>query len=1035
MSGVLGTGSRLHLRLFIERLEVPVIAANVTASVGSPAACQVEMVPTDAALRLLPRTVVHLFYLDANSVRYAGDSPDGRRDDVVNDSAYKLLFCGEAFDIVYSKSGTGQRSVVLNCLDFSNHWDTSYLYQMRFVDSGAVGAESEIAGSRRVFVGAGGGGVHPFDDIISQPANVISDMAGTKTPRNVRLSGVSDSLGGLLRVLEAVGGVQGDSIGLNAWSTISERRVRLLDQIAADSGETAKNLYRQSVLLDWLKNRLGDLGEVISFRRIIELINSFIFYNVVPNPVAVYLEGDRTVPDYPPTGAEIPTGLVPDMLTAEAVLLDKMRARGWDGSGTKPPVHRSSGWRSLAAAQELASRGIGAGEHSRHNYGMAIDVSLNVASNGMGFAQGKKATSTDPVTLGASQGLYQLALNLVDSKQITESQQLINEMEAIAVGAGTRFQLFVDFYRDLGEVVSETTQATGVGLTWGGDFKKSDDVFSLFSLGNDPVHVMLSDAASRIDALRPPPSEPDPALSTEGRQSLITQIFRPDVWYVAPPACNVIYPEEFGQLTFRRQMMLEFTRFQLDTYDKLVGASLTRQTYFAPVLSNEESLTVGGIGSAAKAIIYEHEKFSGIVPRLEHMTEESFYASVVEGREDIFTEDSGAVDSKIEAAAYKDEPENPIDRYASRATAFKFLSNRYAARSLSVSGIFLPRLVAGFPGVVIDKPPTTGSSRPIHFLGMVVSVQHSLSAVGGANTFVTMSHARSHRSSSNEIDDLFAKSALEEGNAFSLQQRDVTTAIDVTKTHTAGERRVLEWVIPHVLLSPTVPTSFEDTGLLLGLLGPNDKQVTKITLKGPSTQVSAADPELLSQVPWGTSGPVTVPFATLEVVEKDAETVGIEEAIRPPWVSDDYSNANIGDNIYTPFFDCKSILDGTGTDTVEEAVDALAKSYALVSGGGMQAPGHIWARTRRGGATLNQVLLRSAEDREAFHYFVGGAHSSSRGGQPFENLEGLDLDQKLRGQFNDDKQEIRGDMDPRKERYERARVYQDELLRMRGFRG
>lgn len=101
----------------------------------------------------------------------------------------------------------------------------------------------------------------------------------------------------------------------------------------------------------------------------------------------------------------------------------------------------------------------------------------------------------------------------------------------------------------------------------------------------------------------------------------------------------------------------------------------------------------------------------------------------------------------------------------------------------------------------------------------------------------------------------------------------------------------------------------------------------------------------------------------------------------------------------------------------------------------MQAPGHIWARTRRGGATLNQVLLRSAEDREAFHYFVGGAHSSSRGGQPFENLEGLDLDQKLRGQFNDDKQEIRGDMDPRKERYERARVYQDELLRMRGFRG
>ena len=103
----LASGERLRIRLFVERIEVPVIAATIVATEGAGAIAQIEIVPTDRALTFPPRTTVHLFFLDyqefertdgrdlGDGVKHASLIPQGGEYQL--DQFYKLLFMGEMF--------------------------------------------------------------------------------------------------------------------------------------------------------------------------------------------------------------------------------------------------------------------------------------------------------------------------------------------------------------------------------------------------------------------------------------------------------------------------------------------------------------------------------------------------------------------------------------------------------------------------------------------------------------------------------------------------------------------------------------------------------------------------------------------------------------------------------------------------------------------------------------------------------------------------------------------------------------------------
>jgi len=821
----MGTGAnveRLHIRLFLEGVEIPVIAATVNCSMNSPVSAQFEIVPTDAALRFKPRTTVHAFFLDTSDPKYIADEDTGLLP--VGPDIYKLLFCGEVFDIVFSKSGAGSRSIVLNCLDFSSLWDTTYIYLLRFATGvgDSSGGRNVVSGSQAVFLGS----PELLDDTgLNSPQQLIARLASQrKFASNPAFNGVTDNIGGLLAVLELIGGIPGATLGLYDWQTVQERRVRLMDQIGTDSGRTAAKIFDQTILEEWLVNSLGQSGEYISFREIIEQIMAYIYYGVAPQAVAIYRNGTRAVPQYlvptpppPTTGASANRQLVnvdPDMITAYYELERIMRETyGW-GAGTKPPMEITS-----------ANGGTHA-PNSFHYYGLALDVRpVGFALGGFSFMNGSIRGPTGSLATylknpQAHTG-WNFARNLARENNIKTREELERQLDAY--GMKDKFLTTVNFFVDLGKAVkdfngrnipatSSRAKMPYIQMKWGNAFKSQsvDPALSLYGLNADIVHIELSPSHNReagVNASASPPQ--NGAESTSGtenalspaesvayavpssnskvaklpRQRMYTQIFRPDCWFVAPPMCNVIFPEEYTSFSFRRQMMREITRLELDTFNLMLNDALLRTVYFAPRIKGFDSLTSSG-NTANKRLVYLHERFSGVIPKTEQMPDLPFYA-----KKEIVEQVSGfssttditraAVDVNATPEAYTGEATNLIERFASRAVTFHFLSYRYAARSMSVSGRFMPRLVLGFPGAVVDRPSTAEELRPIHHLGMVTSVQHSINQSGGF-TFVSFSHARSHRTKRNEIDDLFAEYAG--GTVFDVQDQVTSGSFDTAYT-------------------------------------------------------------------------------------------------------------------------------------------------------------------------------------------------------------------------------------------------------------
>jgi len=158
-------GKELHIRLFLEGQEIPVISAQVKAQVSSPATAGIQVVATDNILKLKPRTLVHLFFLDpydrdvevggGPGPSYASTLDKTQLDSGValgsaaeENRKYKLLFSGEVLGINFVKTA-GSRQAVLKCADFTTYWDSAKQY---YKNSNPLSSESR--GKVQAFIGA-----------------------------------------------------------------------------------------------------------------------------------------------------------------------------------------------------------------------------------------------------------------------------------------------------------------------------------------------------------------------------------------------------------------------------------------------------------------------------------------------------------------------------------------------------------------------------------------------------------------------------------------------------------------------------------------------------------------------------------------------------------------------------------------------------------------------------------------------------------------------------------------------------------------
>lgn len=1088
----LGRGQLLHLRLFIENIEVPVIGAMVSASEGAPAAAQIEVVPSDAALSLLPRTKVELFFLDYDGTFSVSEDerlPEHKlrvdHSKGIADSQYKLLFAGELFTVMYTKSGPGSRSVMLQCLDDSNVWDTSFMYMMRYADTQG---ESAIAGNTSLFLGLTSAS-QQFDDILNRPEIVLRQISQRQRALSPSLQQSSGLIGGLFGVLEVLGGIEGEFVGVTAWHTIQEARNRLMDQIVGDSGQTSKALFDNATFESWLTGALGQRGAVISFREIINLINSYIYYAVFPNPVGVYKPGQRTLPEWPEGLTALALGrgqaLDPEFSETMSEILGVLISRGWDGK-SRPLAQETSGFRTLEDRNRIR-RQLGRPPLSRkpemaHDWGFAMDISIPLGVDEEGNAisigvQGGGAAES----IEKARTTMQKAWTIIEQSPtpITKPEQLKatglltdREFEGLATAAA--------FFIDVRFVISNGNYDVSYGGNW---FDRPNPVWKLWGLGWDPVHIQRGSWKELIgeEVLAAGGATDSPELrefyeSLPERERLYTQFFRPDVWFVPPPACNIIFPEEVSSFTYTRQMMRETTRLQLQTFNALYESLLLNQVYFAPDLQQVESLAAGGLGSADKAIVYPHEKYTGIIPKLERISEIAFYSRMSEDnripRRELSEEDEEGVEQTAETH---------IDQWAARTAAFNFLTHRYAARTVVCTMRFAPRLAAGFPALIIDRPITQGEKlnkiTPTHFLGMVRTLSHSVTQAGG-QTSMSMSHARSHKIG-DETDDLFSESIYEGGGVLSVQTdtRQSTYELviqDVISGEEVDEDLALskdEWDFAvllnrHLLNGGEIdPVPENWNAPQYGnppVVGPRSGgavtsiSVTDVPRSTPVLEEKLApDQQLLQQIRAfsdvdpsterrifgsgpGNRGFELFNFSKIQISENldEGGTLPLEEAIRPPWISDEYSNQNVG-KLYREMLGCGSLIDlydlqpeeGFAYQSITQTVDFLVAEYSQVSNeGSSSSDSFIQSKTQRSYASIPQVI--GTRDDPGFYFYSAGEYSNLEGEFYSWMREGAPTQVNINEEI-----QISGELDPRLGRYKKAEAYQQDLLRSHGLRG
>ncbi len=753
----MSVGQFLGLRLFLEGVEIPVVSATVQCQKNAPATASIQIPANDYALDLRPRTLVHLFCYDLyNGVppqemvsvggpgvrvqqREQGvdpeleglfpperfESTDEQDATDLDNSNWKLLFGGEVVGFHFSKA-PGTRAIVLQCLDWSSYWDIAYQYQVSGFSLGG-------GGIRAAFTGAS---TSVFNDFLEGSGDVVVNLM-SRPPRSYpTLRGTL--LGALVHIIEAIGGVyfgRRAVRGVNDFFSLAEMRLHLTQMVGA-------NPYRQTDEVRLLRARgfgslfrrsLSGLGKLVSVRAVLMALQRYIFHEIIPITTPRYIPPltDPNLPRYETLGIE-------------------------EDEETRPIARAAS--RIKARCQELIDRQQAstdsrqARRQSDRRGGLRVEI-----------------RRLNRICQQAARRARRVGLQGGNYTSFSEFFGIPEVSRAFAV-ASTRFNLVLES-TNRGQRPDVRTNTF-----FPPDSRSAEDVIRLLTaIATDMQQVLDSRHRRRVQRRT---SQPDPP------PRLITQLYRPDIWMVAPPRCNVIFPELYSSFNYARDFNREVTRLLLRTHSAFFGSDvLFDGFYMAPSRllgqRRQRQITRGRSSENFDAPVHvvrdlmEHELFTGIIPTFERMSDLNLHA--LRG---------GAVEINGTRVGYAQLAANHI-----------FFQYRFKSRQLMYSGKFNPYVAFGFPMLIIDKyldvdqirngeydhaiaarlalavregegdtrPPQSEFSelreadqarvreiftelitnRPnTHFLGTPESMTHMVSAQSGGTTQIQMGYAR-----------------------------------------------------------------------------------------------------------------------------------------------------------------------------------------------------------------------------------------------------------------------------------------------------
>lgn len=653
---------RLHLRCFAEGVEIPVIAAVVQSQPNQPAAASIQIPANDFALQLKPRTLIHLYFYDfyrgapsSERAWVAGDgiAVDSRERDPdlegiipperlattdaqeatdLENENYRLLFAGELVGFNVEKTPSS-RGIVLQCLDFSMYWDYAFQYQVQGFSLGGGGINAAFTGASTTV----------FNSFLEGNGDIIVGLMNT-APRNYpNLRGTL--LGAITHIIEAIGGVNFGTRsirGVNDFFSIAELRLKITQMLGANPFEQQNEVRLMSAngFGSLFRRALAGLGRQVSIRAVLNALQRYIFHEVIP----------VTSPHY------IPALVDPNRPQYETVAITT--------NDSYAPV--------VNAARRIKQRALDINE--RQLASTDADTARRLSARNGGLR----------VELERLAALCGTAAGLARRLAVRERSRFVGDLEIHQIFAvnAVRFQR-----------INEQTRRA----------QRTDVRTNTFFSPETPEGQQVAQLAEQIaaDMERVATAQIRRRVLTGNRQAdpparLLTQLYRPDVWMVAPPRCNVIFPELYSSFNYGRSYMDEVTRLMLRTHSAFFGSDFLFDGYYmAPsrILGSRSGASIGrgrvGIEPPDLADapawfirdLMDHELYTGIIPKFERMSDLNLHA--LRG---------GSV--MIDGVRVG---------YAQLAANHIFFQYRFKSRQLQVQGKFNPFVTLGFPALVIDK--------------------------------------------------------------------------------------------------------------------------------------------------------------------------------------------------------------------------------------------------------------------------------------------------------------------------------------------
>jgi hypothetical protein len=941
----------LGLRLFLEGIEVPAISAQVTIQQDRPATAAIQVIPTDMAMNLLPRTLVHLFYLDPDELPDAYEeeritgigeprTENNRNRISAKDVQYKLLFCGEVIGFNYGKT-PATRQLILQCMDLSSYWDTCYQW---FADY-SVGGDGLTDRSHQ-FVGAG---ASMFNSVAGGHQWVIGRLLNSK-PKNKAYQNAGGLLGGLIHLLEAIGGVRyskGDPgfNGVNDFFTIAELRYNLLSMIGAvESDETSQKMFANKAFRAWLRNGMTSLGSLLSFRDIVNHVNRHIYHNIYPNPCSRFVaEGSEDQEKQFTTYSSI----FSDDDNIGPTLVDELKQLGRNVAISK------------MFFDDVFEEPRGTPDKLIKKWGIPFWIERGQPAEGIvktpsdSFLRGRRSIAALDNVLGFAE---------------TSASQLKTDDKSDVLSKLT------DIRSRLATLLRSSKQYNVTGRTDVADIQ--DEAGKHL----DELNAML-DILGDLLGMKKKARKGNKTVTLRTGAHLYSQLILPELFFASPPRCNVLFPDQYYQFSFSRNFMREVTRLSCRGGLGMIaggrrGAKLLGSHYFAPDIVDAKGKHLYSTWDKGARILMPHEVHSGIIPKFEWVSDAHRWGS--KAAKDTNKSDAFHQSGKV--------------GYVQRLANYQLYIHRWSSRSMSVTGVFNPNLVIGLPALVMDRAMPAPAvvkminSRlgrrwmPTQYLGKLTALTHQVHQ-GGGQSSMQLTKCRTHRA----LDDEFMGVLTREVEQLKevtftrvIGPRELIRSADYGSIPKAGEINVgafgVKYYVKDLELMKSILRQFIDkeNGKIEGKRYFNNSAVLKKIVQTGSILLSPAEARKLEikgalDQKWCFSGrteesvedvgtnpdgspitetvtrsieglalpaKMTLTFSKMVGTGKyDRVNRTVEEAIRPGWYSPLWGNERIGKEAYQQLLGVDAITDNisVASDQVDEVIDKAAKAEATAT--------------------------------------------------------------------------------------------------------